>query len=429
MSKRIVFAVWGSLGDLYPYLAVAHALEARGHRPLIATTNFHRERVEAAGLEFAPMGPHLDADAALMKDSMHLRRGPRFLLGDIVIPYSRQSFAEATTAIEGADLLVTHPITYGAHLAAQKSGIRWASTSLAPAGFFSVHDRSARRQSPELAKLKVGPWLDRWLMVYARKETNRWAKPIHALRRELGISSDANPVIEGQFSPELTLAMFSPLFCQPQPDWPPNTVVTGFSFYDHPTSLDEKLRNFLAEGQPPVVFTLGSAASMTPRAFFDESLKAIGQLQCRAVLIVGLYGPNQFSNGLPPNVAAFPYAPYEALFPLAAVNVQHGGIGTTAQALRSGRPMLVVPFAFDQPDNAARVEALGLAKTIFINDYKARRVVRELDALLHDPAYAERAKVVGERMSAENGAERACDELLKLLDRQPLSSGDTVTSR
>ena len=429
MSQRIVFAVWGSLGDLYPYLAVAHALQARGHRPVIATTNFHRERVEAAGLEFAPLGPHLDADATLMKNSMHLRRGPRFLLGDIVIPYSRQSFAETMAAIEGADLLVTHPITYGAHLAAQKTGIRWASTTLAPAGFFSTHDRSARRQDPTLAKLNVGPWLDRWLMLYARRETNRWAKPIHALRRELAISSDTNPVMEGQFSPELTLAMFSPLFSKPQPDWPPNTVITGFAFYEHPTALEERLLNFLADGEPPVVFTLGSAASMTPRAFFDESLKAVAQLRCRAVLIVGLYGPNQFSDGLPPNVAAFSYAPYEELFPRAAVNVQHGGIGTTAQALRSGRPMLVVPFAFDQPDNAARTETMGVGRTVFIGEYKTRRVVRELDALLHDPAYADRARAAGEQVRGERGAEHACDELLKLLGQQPDSSGNILTAR
>jgi rhamnosyltransferase subunit B len=422
MSKRIVFAVWGSLGDLYPYLAVARALQDRGHSCVVATTDFHRERVEAAQLEFAPLGPHLDADTALMKNSMNLRRGPRFLLGDIVIPYTRQGFAEAMALIEGADVLVTYPIVFGAHLAAQKSGIRWASTTLAPMGFFSVHDRSPRRQSPALEKLNVGPWLDRWLMRYACAETNRWAAPIHAYRRELGLSTDTNPIIEGQFSPQLTLAMFSPLFGQPQPDWPPNTVVTGFPFYDHPTVMDERLRNFLANGEPPVVFTLGSAASMAPRKFFEESLKAIAQLQCRAVLIVGLYGPNQFSNGLPPNVAAFPYAPYEKLFPRAAVNVHHGGIGTTSQALRSGRPMLVVPFAFDQPDNAARANAMGVARTVFINDYKARRIARELDALLHDPACAERANAVGEHVRVEDGAGRACDELLKLARRQSISS-------
>ena len=233
--------------------------------------------------------------------------GPRVLLRDIVIPYTRQSFAETMTAITGADLLVTHPITYGAHVAAQKSGIRWASTALAPMGMFSVYEGSARTQSPELAKLDwLRPWLDRALMNVARLNTNRWTAPIAELRSELGIPSTANAIFEGQFSPQRILALFSPLFGQPQPDWPPHTVVTGFPFDDEPATMEERLQKFLTEGEPPVVFTLGSAASMAPREFFDESLKTIAQLKCRAVLIVGLYGPNQFNseNRLPRGVAA-----------------------------------------------------------------------------------------------------------------------------
>ena len=416
MARRIIFAVWGSLGDLHPYLAIARRLQARGRRCVIATTNFHRERVEAAQLEFAPLGPHLDADPVLMKNSMHLRRGPRVLLRDLVIPYTRQSFAETMDAIRGADLLVTHPITYGAHLAAQKSGIRWASTALAPMGMFSVYEGSARTQSPELAKLEwAGPWLDRALMKVARFNTSRWTAPILKLRSELGIPSSANAILEGQFSPQLTLALFSPLFGQPQPDWPPNTVITGFPFYDEPAEMDAKLRNFLTEGEPPVVFTLGSAASMAPGKFFEESLRAIAKLRCRAILIVGLYAPDQFRDGLPPGVAAFPYAPYEQLFHAAAVTVHHGGIGTTAQALRSGRPALVVPFAFDQPDNAARAKKLGVARTVFITQYKAETAARELEPLLRDASYAKAAVSLAGRIHAEDGARRASDELEKLL--------------
>jgi MGT family glycosyltransferase len=416
MPNRIVFAVWGSLGDLHPYFAIALELQARGHRCVVATTNFHRERVEAAQLEFAPMGPHLDADPVLMKNSMHLRRGPRFLLRDLVIPYTRQGFAETMTAIAGADLLVTHPITYGAHLAAQKTGIRWASTALAPMGMFSAYEASVRMQSPLLSKLETSsPWLDRLLLKIARRTTDRWNMPITSLRDELGLRSRANPIFEGQFSPQLTLAMFSSLFGEAQPDWPSNTVITGFPFYDETAAMDEGLRHFLDDGEPPVVFTLGSAASAVPRNFFDESLKAIARLQCRAVLIVGLFGPNQFRSGLPSNVAAFPYAPYGELFSRAAVNVHHGGIGTTAEALRSGRPMMVVPFAFDQPDNAARARKLGVARSVPINRYAAPRVLRELEPLVKDARYRESAASVSEHIRTEDGVGRACDALENLL--------------
>ena len=349
---------------------------------------------------------------------MHLRRGPRFLLGEIVIPYTRQAFDETMAAIGGADLLVTHPVTYGAHLAAQKSGIAWASTALAPMGLFSAHDRSARSQSPALSKLQnVGPWLDRALLRYADRLIRSWTKPIQKLQRDLGLPADSNAIFRGQFSPKLTLALFSPLFGERQPDWPPNTVVTGFCFYDEPAALDSRLRDFLREGEPPVVFTLGSAASMTPRKFFDQSLKAVERLKRRAVLVVGLYGPEQFGNGLPPNVAAFPYAPYEQLFLHAAVNVHHGGIGTTAQALRAGRPMLVVPFAFDQPDNAARIGKLGVGNKLFIHDYSAARAARALEPLLSEPACRQRAAAVGARIRDEDGVGNACEALEKLLTK------------
>jgi rhamnosyltransferase subunit B len=415
MTKRIVFAVWGSLGDLHPYLAIARELQARGHHCVIATTNFHRERVETSQLEFAPLGPHLDADAALMRDCMHLHHGPQFLLRDVLIPYTWQSFEDTMSAIKGADLLVTHPITYGAHLAAQKSGILWVSTVLAPLGMFSNHEPSFRVQMPLLSKLPMGLWLDRALMKLVRYSTSKWTKPIAKFRTELGLPTGANAVLEGQFSPELTLALFSPLFGRPQPDWPPNTVITGFPFYDEPAEMDTRLNDFLSEGDPPVVFTLGSAASMAPGKFFDESLKAISKLNWRAVLIVGLYGPNQFSDALPKGVAAFPYAPYEQLFPRAAVTVHHGGIGTTAQALRSGRPMLVVPFAFDQPDNAARAKKLGVGRSLFIHQYDGARAARELEPLLNDSSYGEKASAVGEQVRRENGVSNAANELHKLL--------------
>jgi UDP:flavonoid glycosyltransferase YjiC (YdhE family) len=319
-------------------------------------------------------------------------------------------------AIAGADLLVTHPIAYGAQLVAQKTEIPWASTALAPTGMFSGCEPSLRMQSPILSKLEsTGPWLDRVLLKVARGTTNRWVAPIHKVRDELGLPSNGNPIFEGQFSPQRTLAMFSPLFGTAQPDWPPNTVITGFPFYSEPAPLDAALRDFLESGERPVVFTLGSAASAVPRNFFAESLKAIARLQCRAVLIVGAFGPNQFSSGLPANVAAFPYAPYGELFSHAAVNVHHGGIGTTAQALRAGHPMLVVPFAFDQPDNAARARKLGVARSLFIHQYNASRAVRELGPLLEDPRYGQNAVSLGEQLKAEDGVGKACDVLEQLL--------------
>jgi UDP:flavonoid glycosyltransferase YjiC (YdhE family) len=142
--------------------------------------------------------------------------------------------------------------------------------------------------------------------------------------------------------------------------------------------------------------------------FYHASLTAIRRLGCRAVFLVG---ENSFPEALPPGTAAFPYAPFSQIFPRAAAIVHSAGIGTCAQALAAGRPMLVVPFAFDQPDNAARLQRLGVARTIRRRNYTARRACAELEHLLRDPAYLANANAAAQRIAAENGARAASDAI------------------
>jgi UDP:flavonoid glycosyltransferase YjiC (YdhE family) len=106
------------------------------------------------------------------------------------------------------------------------------------------------------------------------------------------------------------------------------------------------------------------------------------------------------------------YAPFSELLPRAAAIVHHGGIGTTGLAMRSGRPMLVMPCAWDQPDNAERAVRLGVARTIPRRRYTAARVAAELGHLLDDPAYTRRAHEVGEQVRQEDGVRVACDALM-----------------
>ena len=161
-----------------------------------------------------------------------------------------------------------------------------------------------------------------------------------------------------------TLALFSPLLARPQPDWPPNTQVTGFVFYETSHELPPDIEAFLDAGDPPVVFTLGTSAVGAAGDFYDESARAAETLGCRAILLTGTDSRNLPPRKLPSSIMTAGYVPHGAVFPRAAATVHHGGIGTTAQALRAGRPMLVVPHAHDQFDNAFRVQKLGVARTV-----------------------------------------------------------------
>ena len=111
------------------------------------------------------------------------------------------------------------------------------------------------------------------------------------------------------------------------------------------------------------------------------------------------------------------YAPHSDVMPRACAVAHQGGVGTTAQAMRSGRPMLVVPFSHDQPDNAARCARLGIARTLARARVSAASLARELSALLADASIAARARAVAERVRREPGAAGAADAIEALLAR------------
>jgi UDP:flavonoid glycosyltransferase YjiC (YdhE family) len=191
-------------------------------------------------------------------------------------------------------------------------------------------------------------------------------------------------------------------------------VQTGFAFYDEDeraAGLAPDLARFLDAGEPPIVFTLGSAAVMDPRGFFLESARSALALRRRAVLLVG--SEPGAREGLPVDarIHIAEYAPFSQLFPRAAVNVHQGGIGTTGQALASGRPMLVMPCAHDQPDNGFRCERLGVALVIGRDQYEAARVAPLLERLVREPSFASRAAEVAREVRAEPGAEGAANLL------------------
>jgi rhamnosyltransferase subunit B len=338
------------------------------------------------------------------------------------MPALRQSYEDLDAVADGVDLLVSHPLTFMTPLVAEKRGIPWASSVLAPMSLVSVYDPPAPPAAPYLVHLRVvfGPWFFRLLLGFMKKSFDSWVEPWHAMRAELGLPPAANPVFEGQHSPHLVLALFSHFVGEPQPDWPPNTCQTGFPSFDQDgeTHLSPELDRFLETGPEPIVFTLGSSAAMDAGSFFEESLKAAKQLGRRAIVLVGRNAPPLPRNLLGQDVFVADYAPFSALFPRAAVIVHQGGVGTTGQGLRSGRPVLIMPCGVDQPDNAHRMRRLGIAQIITRRRYRADRVARELKRLLEDPVYARRAKEVGVRAQTEDGAAVAAEALIALLRRR-----------
>jgi rhamnosyltransferase subunit B len=416
--RRIVLTTFGSLGDLHPFIAVALGLQEHGHEAIIATSAYYRQKIEALGIGFRavrPDHPAPEIDPDLMRRIMDRRTGSEFVIREFM-SVLRESYEDTLAAAEGADLLVSHMLTFTTRLVAEKKGIPWASTVLQPLGLLSASDPPVFPQVPFLAKLRfLGPAFHRLFFRCGKWSIRSWFEPWHRLRAEVGLPPTSDtPLFEGERSALLVLALFSKLLADKQPDWPPQTVITGFPFYDGGGRLPAELAGFLGKGPPPIVFTLGSSAVEVAGPFYEHSVTAAKRLGRRAVIIVGKNARHRPAS-LPDGVIACDYAPFSELFPRAAVIVHAGGVGTTGQAMRSGRPMLVVPYAHDQFDNAARVARVGIARTIPRPRYTPTRVAAELRQLLDNPMYAERTSGTGERLRQEDGVRSACDALEELL--------------
>jgi UDP:flavonoid glycosyltransferase YjiC (YdhE family) len=405
---RVVFASHGSLGDLVPFLEIGKVLVSCGHEAVVATHAAHRAAVESAGLCFRPMRPDRPKEPAFHARFMHPRRGPGFVYRDFLGPAIAEADRDLMEAVRGADVLVSVTLALAAPLVAARTRIPWRSAVFQPAMLYSAHDPSKLAMLP---LLRGRPAFNAWLLKQARIGVESWATPLRAYRAAEGLGEwPDHPAFGGQHAPDGVLALYSPLFGALPPDAPPNAVQTGQVLQTGGGALPHSVEAFLSDGPPPLVFTLGSASAHAARRFFQDSAAIARRLGVRALLLVGR---EDNLAGLPQGgtVMAAATAPYQAVFPRAAMVVHQGGIGTIALALAAGVPMLLVPFAHDQPDNSARTARLGAARVVPRWRY-GPRCAGLVDSIRQDMAMRDAARRAGEAITAERGAERAAREIL-----------------
>ena len=423
---RIVLSTIGTFGDVNPLIAIALELKRRGHHPVLAVPAIYKPKIVPLGLEFHAVRPDIDPEDKLQAEMIYdVRKGTERGLREFLFPSLRQTYEDFTAAVTTpvrADLMLLGELNYAGPLVAEITGIPWASYLLAPLSFFSAYDPPVLPMYPRLARAdKAVPGMGRAIQRLARLVSRKWPQPIYELRRELGLPRGSNPLFDAKNSPDLVLALFSAVLGQEQADWPANTKITGFCYYDSDAgnaALPPHLEEFLAAGPAPLVFTLGSAAVLSAGRFYEYGARAAERLGMRAVLLIGPDPRNRPRHALPPSICVAEYAPYSALFSRAAVIIHQGGVGTTAQCLRAGKPMLIMPYSHDQPDNARRMRRLKVARVLQKSYFTPLRVARKLRLLLEEPIYARRAEQIAARLRTENGVATACNALEDLLRRK-----------
>jgi UDP:flavonoid glycosyltransferase YjiC (YdhE family) len=287
-------------------------------------------------------------------------------------------------------------------LAHERHGTPFVTIHLQPAAFRSIHDAPL---VPGRIPLSLRPALYR--LIDSLVLDREFAPRINEFRSELGLPRVRRIFASWVHSPQKTIGLFPDWFASPQRDWPAQAELTGFVVFDEANGeLNPALSAFLDQGEPPIVVTAGTAMKHADR-FFEVSIQACIELGRRALLLTRY--PDQLPSRLPDGVATFTYAPFGAVLPRAAAFVHHGGIGTVAQALAAGIPQLIRPLAFDQPDNAARVQRLGAGLSIRPDHYTPRNVAKMLDELLRSEDVSAKCRLYSARIDAGAAITAACN--------------------
>lgn len=414
---RIVLSNIGTFGDINPLIALALELKRRGHTPVMAVPAVYGPKIKPLGLDFHPIRPDIDPSNTILAEMVYdVRKGTERGLREFLFPGLRDTYDDllaAATQPARADILLLGELNYAGPIVAQITGIPWASYVLAPLSFFSSFDPPVLPMYPRLARADKTPGMGYAIKRIARIISRKWPRPIYDLRHELGLKRGRNPLFDAKHSPNLVLALFSRLLGEEQPDWPRHTNITGFCFYDADAgnaTLPPHLEVFLQAGPPPLVFTLGSAAVLAAGGFYEYGARAAQRLGMRAVLLIGSDQRNRPTGPLPDSICVAEYAPYSALFSRAAAIIHQGGVGTTAQCLRAGKPMLIMPYSHDQPDNARRMRRLKVAKTLSREKFRPAKVAAQLRKLLDGP-YAGHAAAIAAQIRSEDGIKNACNAL------------------
>jgi UDP:flavonoid glycosyltransferase YjiC (YdhE family) len=399
---KVLIVAAGSLGDTLPFVALGHALQARGHAVRLFANPHYASH--AAGLPFAPIGTEHESDALLNDPRITHPRAGWQLLGEAFtrhLPAVHRALADEV--LPQRTLAIGSSFAFSVRVLGNSHGVPTVTVHLAPAVFRS--ELRAPRLGPYGAMDRLPVPLQRalwWLMDRAVLD-RLLARPLNAYRRSLGLPPVNRICGDWLNTADLTLGLFPTWFADPPADWPAHIGLTGFPYADGATHrpMPAPLQAFLDQGPPPIGFTAGTANAVS-HDFFAVSAAACERLGCRGVLLT--HDARQLPDRLPLGVLHVPYAPFGTLLPQLAAFVHHGGIGTTSQALRAGVPQLVRPMGYDQFDNAFHIQRLGAGHRLLPRTYRVANVTHALQALLNDATVRKRCRAIAVQAQEDGDA-------------------------
>lgn len=409
---RITILTTGSRGDVQPFIALGLGLQQAGHRVKLVTHPPFQTMAQSYGLEFAPMGGDVQAIMAQEAGQQMLEASNPVQLirkyAQMVEPLLAEAMADCWQACQDSDAIVGTPYTVSGFDIAQKLQIPFCMAALMPQSANSEFPFPSLPQT-----LKLGGWfnsltypvlLEGFGLVFRKainqfRQTTLQLTPLSNWEGLYGRLERAKvPYLYG----------FSQIVVPKPANWSERLHITGYWFSERPSTWTppQDLQQFLAAGSPPVYIGFGSMTGRDPERMTEIALAALAKTKQRGILLTGWGGIN--ASDLPETVFKLESIPHDWLFPQMAAIVHHGGAGTTAAALRAGVPSIVVPFFGDQPFWGHQLWQLGVSqKAIPKSSLSVDKLDKAIATAVERTPMRQQAKVIGERIRAENGVQQA----------------------
>ena len=411
----VLFFALGSHGDVHPMLGLATAMRERGHRVAVATSPYYQDLLDRVGLPLLPLGTIDELLEAIGDPALwDPIKSFDFVVERMMLRFMRPIHdLIARRYVPGETIVVAPPTALGARVAQEKLGVPLATIHLAPAAIQSVYD------SPVLPPMRTGHKVPRWLKRFQFWIVNnllidrKLAGPVNQFRGELGLPPVRGIMDTWWNSPQLALCLFPEWFGPRQPDWPPQIIHTGFPLWDEREvrPLSTEVEAFLQAGDPPVVFTPGSAM-LHGHSFFRAAVDACQRIGRRGILLTR--HAEQIPERLPQSVRHFDFVPLGQLLPRSAAIVHHAGVGTIAQGLAAGIPQVAMPMAHDQHDNAARIFRLGVGKSLTNNRLTGENLSHALRTLLSSRNVLHRCRELRNKFDTPSALRQSCENIENL---------------
>ena len=421
---KILITTYGTLGDVQPYVALGKGLLHCGHQVILGTSERFRDFVEDHGLTFGHMDEGLlaiidtDMGKAMLENTTNLFDVAKqnIKLGKQLKPLQIAQLRETWELAKSVkpNFLLYHPKTGAAPHIAEKLGIGSALVTPIP-----MLVPTSEWPFPVLSGVKLGGWYNRLSYTIITALSGIFlGKYIRTFRHDIGLKPmtkfDLLKNGEGQDIPVLHTVSESVL---PRPsDWPTSAYMTGYCFLDREKDWQPPsgLRDFLDAGPPPVYIGFGSMAGSNPQQLAGTVIEALQQAEVRGIIATGWGGLKP--KLLPDSILKIESAPHDWLFPWLSAVVHHGGAGTTAAGLRSGRPSVIVPFFGDQPFWGRLVHSLGAGtKPIPRKKLTADQLAVAIREAISNPDLQKRAEDIGKKIRQEDGINNAVNVIEKII--------------